>query len=82
MGELEGHITSNPNKVKILEVLNRKKEADLKAIAKSTRIPEKILVTVVEDLKKDEVVEEAGETGDKLTLTEKGTKLLGDIRSI
>ncbi|MFP3910220.1 MAG: hypothetical protein ACLFVI_08345 [Archaeoglobaceae archaeon] len=82
MGELEGHITSNPNKVKILEVLNRKKEADLKAIAKSTRIPEKILFTVVEDLKKDEVVQETGETGDKLTLTEKGTKLLGDIRSI
>lgn len=82
MGELEGHITSNPNKVKVLEVLNRKKEANLKAIAKSTRIPEKILITVVEDLKKDEVVQETGETGDKLTLTEKGTKILGDIRSI
>lgn len=82
MGELEGHITSNPNKVKVLEVLNRKKEANLKAIAKSTRIPEKILVTVVVDLKKDEVVQETGETGDKLTLTEKGTKILGDIRSI
>ncbi len=79
MGEIEGHITSNPNKVKILEVLNRKKEADLKAIAKSTRIPEKILNTVVDDLKKDEVIEEKE---DKLILTEKGTKLLTDIRSI
>ncbi|MFO7967099.1 MAG: winged helix-turn-helix domain-containing protein [Archaeoglobaceae archaeon] len=79
MGELEGHITSNPNKVKILEVLNRKKEADLKAIAKSTRIPEKILVTVVDDLKNDEVIQEEG---DNLKLTEKGTKLLTDIRSI
>lgn len=79
MGELEGHITSNPNKLKILEVLHRKKEADLKAIAKSTRVPEKILTTVVDELKEDEVIQE---TGDKLTLTEKGTKILTDIKSI
>lgn len=79
MGELEGHITSNPNKVKILEVLHRKKEADLKAIAKSTRVPEKILTTVVGELKEDEVIQE---TRDKLTLTDKGTKILSDIRSI
>lgn len=79
MGELEGHITSNPNKLKILEVLNRKKEASLKAIAKSTRIPEKILVTVVDELKQDEVIEEKE---DKLALTDKGTKILTDIKSI
>lgn len=56
-----GLITSNPTKVKILELLKKRKKADSKTIAKFTRIPEIMLRGVVEELKRDGfIVEEDG----------------------
>jgi|Deesub1362B_J571_1020462.scaffolds.fasta_scaffold01162_8 predicted transcriptional regulator len=77
--ELVGHITSNPNKIKVLEILKSKKESEIKSISKFTRIPLKILETVVGELKKDDIVKE--EKG-KLLLTEKGIEILNEIKSI
>ena len=77
--ELVGHITSNPNKIKVLEVLKSKKESEIKSISKFTRIPVKILDTVVGELKKDNIIEEEK---NKLRLTEKGIEILNEIKSI
>ncbi len=56
-----GLVTSNPTKVKILELLKKRKKADSKTIAKFTRIPEIMLRDVVEELKRDGfIVEEDG----------------------
>ncbi len=56
-----GLVTSNPTKVKILELLKKRKRADSKTIAKFTRIPEITLRGVVEELKREGfIVEEDG----------------------
>jgi len=77
--ELVGHLTSNPNKIKVLEVLKTRKEVEIRAISKFSRIPEKILNVVVNELKSDGIVEEAER---KLRLTEKGLELFKKIKSI
>ncbi len=57
-----GLITSNPTKVKILELLKKRKKADSKTIAKFTRIPEIMLKGIIEELKRDGfIAEEEGE---------------------
>ncbi len=56
-----GLISSNPTKIRILELLKKRKKADSKTIAKFTRIPEIMLRGVVEELKRDGfIVEEDG----------------------
>lgn len=77
--ELVGHLASNPNKIKVLEVLKSKKEVEIRAVSKFSRIPEKILNVVVSELKNDKIVEE--EEG-KLRLTDKGLELFKKIKSI
>ncbi len=57
-----GLITSNPTKVRILELLKKRGKADSKTIAKFTRIPEVTLRGVIEELKRDGfIAEEDGE---------------------
>jgi len=57
-----GLITSNPTKVRILELLKKRRKADSKTIAKFTRIPEVTLRGVIEELKRDGfIAEEDGE---------------------
>ncbi|HID43292.1 MAG TPA: hypothetical protein EYP30_05870 [Archaeoglobaceae archaeon] len=77
--ELVGHLTSNPNKIKILEVLKSRKEAEMRTISKFSRIPEKILDVVVNELKNDKIVEEIE---GKFRLTDKGLELFKKIKSI
>jgi predicted transcriptional regulator len=56
-----GLITSNPTKVKVLEVLKKKERADARTISKSIRVPEIMLKGVLEELKHDGfVIEEEG----------------------
>jgi predicted transcriptional regulator len=76
---LMGHITSNPNKIKILEILKSKEEADEKTISKFARIPEKMLVGAIEDLKKDGII---AEKEGKLHLTALGFEILATLKGI
>ncbi|RLI85178.1 MAG: hypothetical protein DRO98_07410 [Archaeoglobales archaeon] len=78
MEELIGHITSNPNKIKVLEVLN-KKNSDVKALSKATRIPPKMLERIIKELKADGVIEEKN---GQLRITEKGFKAITSLRGV
>ncbi len=72
-----GSITSNPTKVRILELLKKRKKADSKTIAKFTRIPEVMLRGVVEELKRDGfIVEEDG----VFSLSSSGLEVLMKIK--
>ncbi len=67
-----GSIISNPNKIRILNSIKRKK-SDIKSISKSVRLPEKILESLLRELIKDGFVEEReGMYG----ITEEGLKAL------
>ncbi len=55
-----GHVMSNPNKVRVLEVLRKREKADLKEISKLTRIPEVMLKGIMNDLERDGFVREEG----------------------
>jgi predicted transcriptional regulator len=78
MRELIGRITSNPNKIKVLEIIKRA-EVDEKTISKFTRVPEKVLRKVIEELKSDGIIEEKNE---ELCLTELGHKILAGVKGI
>ena len=78
MEELIGHITSNPNKIKVLEALS-KKSADVKALSKVTRIPLKMLERIIKELEADGVIEE--EDG-QLRITERGFKAITSLRGV
>ena len=78
MEELIGHITSNPNKIKVLDVLS-KKSADIRVLSKTTRIPLKMLERIIEELEADGVIEE--ENG-QLRITEKGFKAITSLRGV
>ena len=48
-----GQISSNPIKMKILELLKKRNEVDIKVISKSIRIPEFLLTHILNDLKRE-----------------------------
>ncbi len=71
-----GSIASNPNKIRIMNLL-LKKEMSLKQIAKSTRMPEISLKTIIDELVKDGFVES---TDKGYIITESGKKALKSIK--
>ena len=78
MEKLVGHLTSNPNKIRIVEVL-KSKEVSKEAIAKSTRIPLKMLERILNELIKDGIVEEKDGI---YKLTELGFSVIKDLKGI
>jgi len=76
---LVGHITSNPNKIKVLEILRRKEGVNEKTVSKFTRIPVIMLKGTIEELKKDGVIEERD---GGLYLTELGIEVLTSLKGI
>ncbi len=77
--DLVGHITSNPNKIKVLEILKRKEGVNEKTVSKFTRIPVAMLKGTIEELKKDGIIEERDEG---LYLTELGIEVLTSLKAI
>lgn len=57
MEKLIGHLTSNPNKIRIVDLL-KSKEVSKKSISKSTRIPLKMLEKLLSELVSDGIIEE------------------------
>ena len=56
-----GVISSNPIKMKILELLKKRDKVDIKVISKSIRIPEFLLKPILNDLKREGfIIEENG----------------------
>ncbi|HIP63212.1 MAG TPA: hypothetical protein EYH04_03755 [Archaeoglobus profundus] len=53
-----GIISSNPIKMKILELLKKRDEVDIKVISKSIRIPEFLLKPILNDLKREGFITE------------------------
>jgi predicted transcriptional regulator len=76
---LIGHITSNPNKIKVLEILKRKEGADEKVVSKFTRIPVAMLKKTIDELKNDGVIEERD---GGLYLTDLGAEVLTSLKGI
>ncbi len=72
-----GFVTSNPNKVRVLEVIRKRGKATMKDVSKSTRIPEVMLKGVLEELKREGFVSE--EEG-LLRLTPSGFEVLEKMR--
>ena len=77
--ELVGCITSNPNKIKVLEILRKKEGINERTISKFTRIPVTMLKRAIKELKKDGVVEEKD---GGLYLTEVGVDVLVSLKRI
>ncbi|RLI84370.1 hypothetical protein DRP07_01330 [Archaeoglobales archaeon] len=78
MKELIGHVTSNSNKVKIIEILHRK-ESNSKAISKSMRVPDRVVKGLLDELVEDGIVE-ANEGIYKLT--DLGKQIFGEVKGI
>ncbi|RLI79969.1 hypothetical protein DRP05_01955 [Archaeoglobales archaeon] len=78
MEKLVGHLTSNPNKIRIVDLL-KSKEVSKESIAKSTRIPLKMLERLLNELKKDGIIEE--EEG-IYKLTELGFDVIKDLKGV
>ena len=56
-----GVISSNPIKMRVLELLKKRDEVDIKVISKSIRVPEFLLEPILNDLKREGfIVEENG----------------------
>ncbi len=72
-----GFVTSNPNKVRVLEVIRKRGKTTMKEVSKSTRIPEVMLRGVLEELKREGFVSE--EEG-LLKLTPAGLEVLEKMR--
>jgi len=73
-----GHIASNPSKIKILETLSRR-STDSRTLSKLTRIPAKMLESLVGDLKTDGLLEE---NENELKVTEKGLKVVASLKGM
>jgi predicted transcriptional regulator len=78
MKELIGHVTSNSNKVKIIEILNRK-ESDPKTISKYMRTPDRVVKGLLDELEKDGIVEA---TENIYRLTDLGKQIFGEVKGI
>jgi len=74
-----GHITSNPNKVKILELLKNKDGIIESDVPKYSRIPSIIALNIIKELKNDGVIKESR---GKLVLSELGGEILKEIKGI
>ncbi len=72
-----GFVTSNPNKVRVLEVIRKRGKTTMKEVSKFTRIPEVMLRGVLEELKREGFVSE--EEG-LLKLTPAGFEVLEKMR--
>ena len=56
-----GTISSNPIKMRVLELLKKRNEVDIRMISKSIRIPEFLLKPILNDLKREGfIIEENG----------------------
>lgn len=77
--ELVGHITSNPNKMKILELFRNKESIGESDVSKYSRIPSKIAMNILKELLNDGLIEKSGE---RLTLSELGDEILKEIKGI
>ena len=56
-----GVISSNPIKMRVLELLKKRDEVDIKVISKSIRVPKFLLEPILNDLKREGfIVEENG----------------------
>ena len=78
MDKLVGHLTSNPNKVRVVDLL-KSREANIKEISKSTRIPTKMLDRLLKELINDGIVEEKDEI---YRLTELGFEVLKNLKGV
>ncbi|HDD36492.1 MAG: Rrf2 family transcriptional regulator [Archaeoglobaceae archaeon] len=78
MEKLVGHLTSNPNKLRIVDLL-KSKEVNEETIAKSTRIPTKMLKKLLEELKDDGIIEEKDGV---YKLTELGFSVVKDLKGV
>jgi predicted transcriptional regulator len=76
--EVFGHVTSNRNKLKIIEILHRRRSSP-KGISKSMRVPERVVKSLLEELLADGVVERDAET---YGLTELGIQIFGEIKGL
>jgi len=71
-----GQVMSNPNKVRILEVIRKRGEVDMGTISKLTRIPMVMLRGLIEDLKRGGFIEEVNGV---CRLTDQGLEVLMKI---
>jgi len=78
MSDLIGYITGNPKREKIVEILAAG-GMKLEEISKVTRIPEIILMRIVEEMKDQGVLEEKEGT---LSLSEEAQKALAKLRGL
>ncbi len=78
MEKLVGHLTSNPNKLRIVDLL-KSKEVNEETIAKSTRIPTKMLKKLLEELRDDGIIEEKDGV---YKLTELGFSVVKDLKGV
>jgi|Deesub1362A_J573_1020465.scaffolds.fasta_scaffold00104_45 predicted transcriptional regulator len=76
--ELVGHIASNNNKIKVLDIL-KSREGDLNLISKHSRIPEKVLSRIMNELVNDGVVDNRDGI---YILTELGKEIINDVKGI
>jgi predicted transcriptional regulator len=76
--EAFGHITSNSNKLKIVEILHKRANSP-KGISKNMRVPERVVKGLLEELLADGVVEKDAET---YKLTELGNQIFGEIKGL
>ena len=76
--ELVGHVTSNSNKVKIIEILHRK-QSNPKTISKNMRMPERVVKGLLDELIADGIVEESE---GNFRLTDLGKQIFGEVKGI
>ncbi|MBO8182589.1 MAG: hypothetical protein H0Z28_07325 [Archaeoglobus sp.] len=76
--ELIGHVTSNSNKVKIIEILHRK-QSNPKNISKNMRVPERVVKGLLDELAADGIVEEHES---EFKLTDLGKQIFAEVKGI